>query len=304
MSIKPGFSSLTCPGWGVQTIISQAVALGASGVELRGLRGELHLPLIPEIAGKPDRTRGLFEDAKVELVCLATSATLASKKRQVLADEKAKIVEYIELAGRLGCPYVRLFAGEVQKGLDNYHACLSRVAARLIEFVPVATKNQVTLLVENGGDFPGSEALWFLVDAVGHPAVRCCWNQCYGLTNMERATLSLPRLGQKLGLVHMADADVDENGVLLGYRPLGQGKAEVARQVEILRGLAYNGYFMCEWPKMWDDSLPEPETALPQALQFLRERLAEQQPVLTAYKGDKNAPKFTKHRAPTTLRGT
>jgi fatty-acyl-CoA synthase len=303
MALKLGFSTLTCPGWDVQTIINQAVALGCQGVEFRGLRGELHLPLAPELAGQPDRTRQLFEDARVEIVCLASSATLASKKKHTLADERARIVEFIELAGRLGCPFVRLFAGEVQRWPDNYHACLGRVASELIRLVPVATKNRVTLLIENSGDFPSSEALWFLVDAVSHPSVRACWNQCYGLTALERATLSLPRLGQKLSIVHVADADVDDHGVLLGYKPLGQGRAEVGRQIEILRGLAYNGYIMCEWPKMWDDTLPPPETALPQAIQFLRERIGEQQVVLTAYKGDKNAPKFSTQRAPTTLRG-
>ncbi len=303
MAVKVGFSTLTCPGWDVQTIIQQAVELGCDGVEFRGLRGELHLPLASELAGQPERTRQLFESAKVEIACLASSSTLAAKNKAALADERAKIVEYIEMAGRLGCPFVRIFAGEVQRWPDNYHACLGRIAQELIRLVPVATKNRVSLLIENSGDFPSSDAIWFLVDAVGHPSVRACWNQCYGLTALERATLSLPRLGQKLSVVHVADADVDEHGVLLGYKPLGQGSAEVARQIEILRGLAFNGYVMCEWPKMWDDSLPGPEIALPQAVKFLRERLGEQQPVLTAYKGDKNAPKFTTRRAPTTLRG-
>jgi hypothetical protein len=43
---------------------------------------------------------------------------------------------------------------------------------------------------------------------------------------------------------------------------------------------------------MWVESLPAPEIALPAVVKFLRERVDEQQVVLSAYKGDKNAPKL------------
>src|SRR3972149_732466 len=62
--MKIGFSSLVCPGWGLRTIVEQASDLGFQGVELRGLRGELHLPLVPELSGQPERVRGLFAEKK------------------------------------------------------------------------------------------------------------------------------------------------------------------------------------------------------------------------------------------------
>jgi len=49
---------------------------------------------------------------------------------------------------------------------------------------------------------------------------------------------------------------------------------------------------MFEWPRLWVDSLAAPEQALPAVAKTLRARLADKQVVLTAYKGDKNAPKF------------
>lgn len=290
--MKMGFSSLVCPSWDIETIVKQASSLGFDGIELRGLRGELHLPMVSELTVSADETIKLLQDQNVELVCLGTSSTLTSRDKGELARQKSAIVEYIELASRLQCPYVRIFMGEVPRR-DDYQVCLSRIANALNSLVPVAARNNITLLIENGGDFPGSTDLWFLVDAVGHPAVQCCWNQCHGMTRLERATNSIPRLGKKIGLLHICDASFDDQGVLLDYQPLGQGDTQVARQIELLKGMIYDRYLMFEWPKLWIETLPAPESILPEAAKFLREKIDEKQPVLSAYKNDKNAPRLT-----------
>ncbi len=292
--IKIGFSSLACPGWDLETIVTNAATMGFDGVELRGIRGELHLPLVPELAGNPDRVRRLFQDKNVELVCLGTSVALDSKDPRELARRKATITEFVELAAKLGCPYVRLFVGEVQRR-DHHRAALSRIAEALASLATFASRFHVTLLVENGGDFLSSEDLWFLIDVVEHPAVRACWNQCHAMGVGERPTISVPRLGKKIGLVHLCDATFDDQGVLLEYKPLGEGQAEVSRQIELLRGIIYDRYLMFEWPKLWVDSLPTPDAALPAAVKFIRQRIEDRQPVLSAYKGDKHAPKMAPH---------
>ena len=288
--MKVGFSTLACPGWDLEKIITQGSALGYDGVEIRGLRGELNLPLIPEIAGRPDRTRALFEEHKLELLCLGCSATLDPKPRGDLAKQKASLIEHIELAGALGCPFVRILAGEVQSW-DNERALVSRVASALIEMVPVASRHGVTILIENGGDLRGSEALWFLVDAVSHPSVRACWSQFQAAAIGERATTSIPRLGQKLAMVHLCDGTF-EGGLLTNYAPLGEGTTELDRQIELLRGIAFDGYLTFEWPKLWVHSLAEPDESLPAAIAFVRSQLALEQKVLTAYKTDKRPAKF------------
>lgn len=290
--MKIGFSSLICPTWNLETIITQASEFGFDGIELRGLCGELHLPMVAELSGDADGVRKLLQDHHVELICLGASATLTSRDANELGRQKSAIAEYIELAARLGCPYVRIFAGEVLR-LDNHHLCLSRIADALISLVPIAARNNVTLLIENGGDFVSSSDLWFLVDAVSHPAIQACWNQCHAMSLSERATNSIPRLGRKIGLIHVCDADFDEQGVLLDYQSLGQGHTEIARQIDLLKGMMYDGYLMFEWPKLWMESLPEAEAVLPHVASWLRERIDYKQKVLTAYKNDKNAPRLS-----------
>jgi sugar phosphate isomerase/epimerase len=295
--MKIGFSSLSCPGWDLEAIVSNASAMGFDGVELRGLQGELHLPLIPQLAGDPAGVRRLLREHNVELVCLGTSVTLDSRRHARTVQQKATLSEFIELAANLGCPCVRLYVGEVQRR-DNGRAALARIAEALISLVPVAVRFDVTILVENGGDFPGSEALWFLMDAVGHPAVRCCWNQCHAMTLRERPTISIPRLSGRIGMVHLCDAEFDDQGVMLDYKLPGEGNVEVARQIALLKGIVYDGYLMFEWPKMWVESLPSPESVLAGVATFLRGRIEEKQAVLSAYKSDKNAPKMASRPAP------
>ena len=289
--MKVGFSSLVCPGWDLATIVENASSMGFDGVELRGLRGDFNLPGIPALSRNPDEVRARFATANVELMCLASSATLDSRDRKKVAANKAEIVEFMELAAALKCPFVRMFVGEVQRW-DKRDVAIARIAEAIASLAPVVTKTGVTLLIENGGDFSGSDDLWFIADAVSHPAIQICWNQCNARSIPERATSSIPRLAAKIGLVHLCDAKFDEQATLTSFVPLGDGDVEIAREVELLRGMAYDGYLVFEWPKMWAATLPPPETSLPQAATFMRGCVDAEQGILSAYKADKNAPKF------------
>jgi len=289
--MKIGFSTLACPNWDLDKVLDQAAVLGYQGIEIRGLGGELHLPQVPALAGNPGQVRDLIVEKKLELVCLGTSAALTMRDKAEVARQKGVILDFIELASKLGCTFVRLVAGEVQKR-DTANKAFHRLVEGIKPLADGAAQRGVTLLVENGGDFRDSWSMWQLVDTVDHPAVRLCWNQVTAMTVLEAASTSIPRLGTKMALLHIADARFDERGVLLEHTPLGDGDVNVKKQIDLLKGIGYRGYLMYEWPKLWVDSLPGPEAALPKAAEFLKAALAAKQPILSAYKGDKNAPKF------------
>jgi len=290
--MKLGFSSRVCPEWDLETMVNKASALGYDGIELFGLRGELHLPSVAELADRPDDARALFQDKKVELVCLSTAATLDVKGYVELKQQKAAIAETVGLAARLGCPYVRMSAGKTHGFWDTERLAMSRIGEALGSLVPLLSRHGVTLLVENGGDFVQSHQLWFLVDTAGHPAIQACWNQCQAMTRAQRATNAIPQMGSRLGMVHLCDATFDENFVLVDYKPLGEGNTEIAKQIDLLKGMVYEGYAVVHWPDSRGESLPDPETALSDAGTFVRACVDAKQTVLTAYKGDKKAPKL------------
>jgi sugar phosphate isomerase/epimerase len=104
-------------------------------------------------------------------------------------------------------------------------------------------------------------------------------------------------LATKIGLVHLCDATFDQRGTLLNYKALGEGDAQIARQIELLRGLLYDRYLVYEWPGPSAGPLRAPKEALESAAKFMRERIEDQQSVLSAYKADKQAPKFAPRAA-------
>jgi sugar phosphate isomerase/epimerase len=288
--MKLGFSSLCCPTWDVRTILEQAVLMGFDGVELRGLQGELHLPLHPELAQNAPAVVEACRAMKVELACLGSSASFGSSRSHEVADQRAQVREYIELARKLDCRFVRVFTGDIPPGSNRY-ATLGRIAGALSDLVPYAARNQVVLLIENSGDLASSRDLWFLLDTVSMPNLQACWNPINGLSIGEHASLAIPRLGIRTSMVHIADANFSGQ-ILQGYASLGKGTTDLPRTVELLQGIGFDGYLTVEWPRLWKSDLQEPEEFLPEAVAFLREQLSIERVPLTAYKGDKNKPRF------------
>lgn len=289
--MKIGFSSIGCPSWDLDTILEKATAYGYEGVELRGLNGELDLRRVPALTADPQRVRRRLEGAGIELVCLGTGATLDGLNRKVLARNREELLGYIDLAAELACPYVRLFIGETQKGEDRRET-LSRVAEQLAGVADYAGERKVSMLLENGGDFPGSGDLWFVCDWVSHPAVGACWNPCSARLIGERPTISVPRLGTRIGLVHVCDGSFDEEGFFEAYRVPGEGDVEIGRLIDLLRGVMFRDFLVFDWPALWDASLAAADVVLPKAAAFLRAEVDRREKVLTAYKGDKHPTKL------------
>lgn len=294
--MKLAFSNVACPGWDIVTMVEKAREYGYQGVELRSLDGQMHLPLAPQIASNPGKVGKLMRDAGVELVCLATSAAFHMRDQKEVAQNQAQVREYIELAGKLGCPYVRVFGAEIPRarfwiiGNERREVVLGRIAKAIADLADYAAANRVTLLIENSGDFTDSPAMWYLVDAANSPAVKCCWNPMAAMTRGERPTSSIPRLAARIGLIHLTDAKF-EGRAFDGFVLPGQGSVEIPRLVQLLKGIGYRGYLCFDWPKLWNPGLADPDRSLPAAAKYLQPLLDEKTIPMTAYKGDKNAPR-------------
>lgn len=294
--MKLAYSSVACPGWDLVTMVEKAREYGYQGIELRGLEGQMHLPLAPQLAANPGRVGKLMRDAGVELVCLATSNAFHMRDPKEVAENQQQVREYIELAGKLGCPFVRVFGAEIPRlamwifGNERRETVLGRIAAAIREIADFAAAHRVTILVENSGDFTDSAAMWYLVDAANSPAVKCCWNPMAARTRGERPTTSIPRLGARIGLVKITDAKF-EGRAFDSYVLPGQGNGELPRTVQLLKGIGFRGFMVFDWPKLWTPGLADPDRALPAAFKYLQGLIDEKPIPMTAYKGDKNAPR-------------
>ncbi len=295
--MKLAFSSVACPAWNLATMVEKAKEYGYQGIELRGLEGQMHLPIAPQIASNPARVADLMEATGVALVCLSTSAAFHYRSREEVARNMAEVREYIELAGKLRCPFVRVFGAEIPRmkfsllGYERREVTLMRIAEALRELAGYAARHRVTLLIENSGDFVDSVSMWYLVDAVNSPGLRCCWNPFNAMLRRERPTVSIPRLGARIGMIRLTDGKMS-NGAFAGFAIPGDGDLELRRLIQLLKGIAYRGYLCLDWPKLWEPALAEPDVALSRTAAALKPLLAEEPQVLTAYKGDKFAPRL------------
>ena len=293
MAIKIGFSTSVCPDWDIQKIARQAGAAGFYGVELAALHGQVHLPEAPGL--KTDQqievVRNLFAANDVELVGLSCQDSVETPSRRLQERATGRIIEHIELAAKLGCPFVRLPMGRTV-AFEPAGRTLGRLIAPLAELAAVAFDQGVTLLLCNGGAFPDSKSLWVAVDGVSHPGLKGAWNPVNGLGVRENSTLAVPRLGGMLKMFMACDARFSERGEFRGYTAVGDGAVDYAKTIDLLKGVVFDGYLMLDWPKVTNPMLPDPGGALPAALRVLLERIKHSDPVLTAYKGDKNPPNY------------
>ncbi len=284
--MKIGFTSRVCPEWDLTTMAKKAAELGYDGVELGGLGSADHLPAVSEFTSAPEAAERMFAGNGVELACLGTGDTLEAFTSREVEQSRARILELIQLAGHVGCPFVRVPIGNVPTG-DHRDRTLTRLARMFQSLAVPAARHHVTVLVENGGDFPGSEDLWFVVDHASHPAVAVCWNPCPAMTQLERPTTSIPRLAARIKVARICDGTFDERGRFGGFRIPGEGDVELGRMVSFLRGLLYQGYLMFDWPKAAVADLPAPDAVLGRVQAQLRDWIDTKSDVLTAYKGDK-----------------
>ena len=294
MPIKIGFDTSVCPAWDIYTIAEKANEFGFYGVELGTVRDELHLPAAADLQTDQeiDAVRTLFDGNSVEIAGLASKYSVESDQPHLQRRGVQRNMENIALAAKLGCSFVRIPLGKPIEG-EPAEVTLARIIPPMRELAQAAANSDLTLLVCNTPGFASSRDVWFVVDGVDHPDVAAAWNPVLGRAVGERGTVAIPRLGAHNRLTVMADARFDSHGMFGGYEPLGAGDIEVDRYVDLLKGVLFDGYLMLDWPQARLGDLPEPDEALPAALEFLVSRVKHQDPPLTAYKKDKNAPNWS-----------
>lgn len=105
--MKLAFSTIGCPNWSYDEVVSTASDLGYDGFEVRGIGGEIYAPDVKQF--KPEnieKTKEKLKSLGLGITMLTSGASLAvySEKEKAVAEAKA----YIDLAEALGVPYIRV----------------------------------------------------------------------------------------------------------------------------------------------------------------------------------------------------
>lgn len=258
------FSTLGCPAWSLDKILTFADENGYAAIELRGLEGNLDLPTYPAFA--PDKlaqTKKGFAAHGLKIACVSSSARMGEPDEQKHAKEMSDGRRFIDLAASLGAPYVRVFGDGTtpEKGAPPGDELKARVAAGLRELGNYAGPKNVTVILESHDNFTSSATLRDVFRRAESPHVALLWDAHHTFaTGKEEPEYTVKQLGQWIRHTHLKDsvpAGDDRKYVLTG-----RGDVPIRRQIAALQSISYSGYYCFEWEKVWHPDLADPEIAI------------------------------------------
>lgn len=254
------FSTLGCPAWEWTKILEFAQGNGFAAIELRGLMGNMDLPMSPEFApGRIAQTKKQVVDHGLKISDLGSSSQMHVAEAEQRAKQLDDARRFIDLASALEVPYVRVFGNEIHGPREEV---IARVTDGLHQLGEYAGPRGVTVIIESHGDFVDSPTLKEVLTRADSKHVALLWDAHHTFVDgHEQPEHTVAELGGWIRHTHLKDSVPEGKG--RKYVLTGKGDVPVERQVLALRKMGYRGYYCFEWEKVWHPDLQEPEVAFP-----------------------------------------
>ncbi len=256
------FSTLGCPDWDFKKIVDFAAKYGYQGIELRGIKRQMDLPLCDEFKTSENRkaTMRLMTDNGLKFVDLGSSANLHFPEGAERMKNLDAAKHFIDLATEIECPFIRVFPNNFLKERSKEET-MDVMAKNLLELAQYANGSKVSVLIESHGDLVHSEDLEKVLKSVEHKHVGMIWDvvNMWSITK-EPVALVYERLKKYIRHTHIKDAKV--SGSEMNYVFLGKGDVPIFEAIDLLAKNNYAGYYSFEWEKLWHPEFPAPELAL------------------------------------------
>jgi len=258
------FSTLGCPAWDMQKILTFAEQHGFAAIEFRGLQGNLDLPSHPVFAAERiAQTKREILSHGLRVACVSSSASLhesdPEKRSKVLDDGR----RFIDLASSLDAPYVRVFGSSTDSGhpVSPSDDLKARVAAGLRELGDYAGPRKVSVIIESHDDFTASASLADVLRRADSRSVGLLWDAHHTFAESnEDPKFTVRQLGPWIRHTHLKDS-VGKGGDRK-YVLTGRGNVPIKEQIEALRSTDYKGFYCFEWEKVWHPDLEDPQIAI------------------------------------------
>lgn len=265
------FSTLGCPQWSFEEAAQRAAANGYTGLEVRVLDGKI----IPSdlSAQRRQELKATMAREKIEIVGIGASTRFSSQDADERRANEEELKRYLALANDLGAPMVRTFGGNVLEGctLDD---TIRWVAESLARVMDEAEAQGVTVVLETHDAFCRGAEVARVLAQVEHPRLAAVWDVHHPFRMGESIEETWRLIGARTAHVHVKDARKRADGswqlVLLG-----EGEVPCREMVQLLHRVGYQGCISAEWEIMWHPEIEQPEIAMPQHAQVLREWMAE-----------------------------
>lgn len=262
--MKLCFSTLGCPEWSFADIVSTAKDLGYDGIEVRGVKNELHAPRIKEFTeNSAQATKAQLSKTGLEIACLTSACYLNKKEIKDQTIKEAR--EYIDTAADLGVKYIRVLGDTDPAPKDTVDD--EAVRASLAAIAEYGAKKGVMPLIETNGAFADTGRLKNLLQGLQNVGVIWDIHHPYRFFD-ESPEKTMENIGTYIRLVHVKDSL--NNGGKIKYTMLGYGDIPVKKSVALLKQAGFAGFYSLEWVKRWDLSLEEPGIAFAQYAGYMR----------------------------------
>ena len=252
--MKLAFSTLGCPDFDWSDIYSMAKDFGFSGIEMRGLGGDIFsVRAKPFKAENVQNTKAELDKRHLEIPCLSSGCCLKYADRR----EKniAEIKEYIDLAHNLGSYFIRILADEHAD--EDGEVDDSLILSVMKDLIPYAEEKNVTLLIETNGVYADTARLSGLLFELKSENVGALWDIHHPYRfKGESPEQTITNLGMFIKYTHIKDSLMIDGKVK--YKLMGEGDLPIDDAMQALRSINYDGYVSLEWVKNY---APEIEAA-------------------------------------------
>ncbi len=153
--MKLAFTTLGCPKWELDTIISKAVEYGYAGVDFRVLKVKWKYIICQSFQLIWKIRKKNFREASLEIPCFSSSVRLFTTSESELDGFLEELKQYARLCNEFNTPYIRVFGGKI--GETSREDAVNIVADNLQKMLEIVEEHQVTLLLETHDDWTNCE---------------------------------------------------------------------------------------------------------------------------------------------------
>ena len=266
--MKIGFSSLGCPSYNLDQLISMAVDNDFDGIELRTVESTIKLWEVNDfldanLKASADKIRA----AGISIPVIDTSITYIAGPGSY-DEQNSALIKYLKIAKALDCHFLRCFGGKMPDGIE-YSEALKNDIVGYKEAVKIADDYGVQLLLETHDEFCLSTALLPLLAGVDGK-VGVIWDILHPFRWGEQMPITVQNLKDYIKHVHFKDScNFDKNG--FDFAMMGEGVIPGAEAVDLLRTIGYDGFISFEWEKFWHMEIPDGSIAIPKFRQYMRQ---------------------------------
>lgn len=272
--IPIAFSTLACPDWSIERILTKASEFGYDGIEWRG-GPHGHVQPTMSAARKADLQKLSMDTGLIAIAVTAytTFVSAIAEERQANLDE---LQRYIDLAAEMDAPCVRTFLGELPEGTNLDSSLYEKISDCLNKAADYASSVGVKIAVEPHDDFVCASSIVPVLTQVQHPALRVIWDIGNAFSAGEDPKAGFEFLKNRIAYVQVKDGA--KRGDEWQLCTLGQGHVPLEQAFGLLSAHGYEGALSVEWEYAWHPELDPPEIALPAALRTVRELWASAEP--------------------------